>query len=394
MEFFLVPLIAIIVVTYAIYKLTALIFHIHLSSSLLILLVVFAWLISLVLPGLFFQTAGFLGSVGISLVSAVGFAWLATTYDARRNAEQLNPVSATGDNSVTEPLWTPPAEASFPIEPRFVRKEFIGEEPLFISDVDASAEELIAESIPDIETSDITVLPPAETPRLGSPEERTTESMDDKKEPALSPIVASNSWFEVEDFSSIADAVMFDESDEIMLEIRPESLEMAEIPVDVAGQGGTQSVESINTLEIISPEMDASSVERPASDSLDDLLEFAFEQRSRNNGNVALVTFRLIKNAYGDSHALPLAVAEIVSTLQSSGRYDEAVAELSEALTLPAISQDVRLVWTFEKKMAYLQVLQAFLTEQGTPALPFEQIPAEWANWVEQRVLAGNRVQS
>ena len=61
MEFFLVPLIAIIVVTYAIYKLTALIFHIHLSSSLLILLVVFAWLISLVLPGLFFQTAGFFG---------------------------------------------------------------------------------------------------------------------------------------------------------------------------------------------------------------------------------------------------------------------------------------------------------------------------------------------
>ena len=96
---------------------------------------------------------------------------------------------------------------------------------------------MIAESIPDIETSEITLLPSAETPRLDSPEERTTESMDDKKEPALSPIVASNSWFEGEDFSSIADAVMFDESDEIMLEIRPESLEMAEIPVDVAGTG-------------------------------------------------------------------------------------------------------------------------------------------------------------
>ena len=52
MEFFLVPLIAIVVVTFGIYKLTAMIFHIHLSGALLVLLVVFAWLVSLVLPGL------------------------------------------------------------------------------------------------------------------------------------------------------------------------------------------------------------------------------------------------------------------------------------------------------------------------------------------------------
>ena len=97
MEFFLVPLIAIVVVTFGIYKLTAMIFHIHLSGALLVLLVVFAWLVSLVLPGLFFQTAGFLGSVGISLVSAVGFAWLATTFDAKRQSSQMTAVSASGE---------------------------------------------------------------------------------------------------------------------------------------------------------------------------------------------------------------------------------------------------------------------------------------------------------
>ena len=122
MEFFLVPLIAIVVVTFGIYKLTAMIFHIHLSGALLVLLVVFAWLVSLVLPGLFFQTAGFLGSVGISLVSAVGFAWLATTFDAKRQSSQMTAVSASGETvmeSIAEPVsWTPPAELAAPLLPK------------------------------------------------------------------------------------------------------------------------------------------------------------------------------------------------------------------------------------------------------------------------------------
>ena len=122
MEFLLVPLLAIIVVTFGIYKLTAMIFHIRLSGALLALLVVFAWLVSLVLPGLFFQKAGFLGSVGISLASAVGFAWLATAFDAKRQSPQVSAV-VTGGETQIEPVeqtvtWTPPAESTAPLLPK------------------------------------------------------------------------------------------------------------------------------------------------------------------------------------------------------------------------------------------------------------------------------------
>ena len=98
MEFVLIPLLAIAAVTLCIYKLAELMFHIHLSCRLLILLVGFAWLISLVLPGLFFHSAGFLGSLGISLASALGFAWVAAAYDTRTQASR-SISSAMGFNS-------------------------------------------------------------------------------------------------------------------------------------------------------------------------------------------------------------------------------------------------------------------------------------------------------
>jgi hypothetical protein len=97
---------------------------------------------------------------------------------------------------------------------------------------------------------------------------------------------------------------------------------------------------------------------------------------------------------YEDSQALPMVVAEVVSTLQSQGNYNEAIAELSAAIQLPSIQHDVRLVRTFEQKLSYLQVLNAVLNERGSPFLPFEQIPTEWQDDIEQGLLAGNRVQS
>ena len=118
MEFFLIPLIAISLVTFGIYKLTAMIFHIYLSGRLLLLLVVFAWMVSLVLPGLFYQTAGFLGSVGISLVSAVGFAWLATTVDSKRHSAQMASAASNGEPMPEMSVWTPPAENAAPVLPR------------------------------------------------------------------------------------------------------------------------------------------------------------------------------------------------------------------------------------------------------------------------------------
>ena len=407
MEFFLIPLIAIGLVTFGIYKLTAMIFHIYLSGRLLILLVVFAWMVSLVLPGLFYQTAGFFGSVGISLVSAVGFAWLATTVDSKRHSAQMAPAAINGEQITEMSVWTPPAENAVPVLPR---AEWItvpateNQEDIPALDQMQVIEEIIQSDLTEVTTvaSATEELEPVE----GLEQAVELEPVDASEAVANvdenSPL-PTRTRVMVQDVSVISDAFLFedDELDQQSLHDAAGILVESDISdiIETAVVAATPEVieeqaESSIEQEILVTPMAEPEELQPSSDSLDDLLEFAFAQRTQNNPNGALVTFRLIRSLYEDSHALPMVVAELVSTLQSQGNYNAAIAELSATVKLPSIQQDVRLVRTFEQKLRYLQVLNAILNERGSPFLPFEQIPAEWQDDIEQGLLAGNRVQS
>jgi len=410
-EFFLVPLIAIVVVTFAIYKLTAMIFHIHLSGALLLLLVVFAWLVSLVLPGLFFQTAGFLGSVGISLASAVGFAWLATTFDAKRQSAQMTAVSMTGEALTETTGWTPPAESATPVLPREKWQTVAKIEQNLPAE--AVVEGVVAPEI-EVETAqNLPALEPEPLPRSAS----AVEVFAEPTETVVVSQVEQPAWVSLEDVAVISDVFLFENQEldadndpvsEPLLLVEEIVQDETTVPVDTASEIGSTPAAPAEALaneqlnEILPVE--ESSAEdtvsertdevKPASDSLEDLLEFAFAQRTQSNTIGALATFRLIRSLYADSHAMPMVVAEIVSTLQSQGRYDIAFNELSETVHLPAIQQDPRLVRTFVQKMAYLQLLRDLLIERGSPFLPFEQIPEEWQEEIEQGLLTGHRVQS
>ena len=341
MEFFLVPLLAIAVVTFSVYKLAELVFHIHLSCRLLILLVGFAWLISLVLPGLFFHSAGFLGSVGISLVSAVGFAWLATIYDARTQASQPIPVADSSAHFAdVDSDWTPPAEAAFPVG----------------NDRGAATPVVAAITMPVLEKEDEREL------SYDSPLSSLilpTESMDAVAQVSVEPerdneVQPKANELEWEAVLPVLEASFFQEAqetneDEVELEVETseplpgESIfeepvtertlteEFAEPEAFLASEpmGKEESnpeiiaMEALQMAEIAEIEYDDDyrQPEQPASDSLEDLLDFAFLQRSRQREASALETFQLVKHLYSTSDALPMVVAEIVSTLQSQGDY-------------------------------------------------------------------------
>ena len=393
MEFFLVPLIAIVVVTFGIYKLTAMIFHIHLSGALLVLLVVFAWLVSLVLPGLFFQTAGFLGSVGISLVSAVGFAWLATTFDAKRQSSQMTAVSASGETlmeTIVEPVsWTPPAESAAPLLPKAEWQEAVKESIRSLpTEENQPAEEstsrpdmvempaeivTVEDAVTEVMQTGVVLPEPAPDPVPEAVMETADKAETEIAAIAVEPEQPEPEWVAMQDVAAISDAFL---------------LEIETMEPDAVEEFSDESspMEQIETIPIVEPQ--------PASDSLEDLLEFSFAQRSQGNAAGALMTFRLIRGLYADSHALPMVVAEIVSTLQSQGHYEAAIDEVSEIMRLPAIQQDPRLSGTFVQKLNFLQLLRDLLIERGSPGLPFEQVPAEWQAEIEQGLLAGDLVQS
>ena len=388
MEFLLVPLLAIIVVTFGIYKLTAMIFHIRLSGALLALLVVFAWLVSLVLPGLFFQKAGFLGSVGISLASALGFAWLATTFDAKRQSPQVSAVATGGETRIhsTEQTvaWTPPAEATAPLLPKEEWREVVVE----------ATHSLSTEEPRNVQE-------PALEPADAAAEESANQTAVAVAAGPEQPVAATVS---IQDVAAISEAYLLDEdylepdSDEVpevaatadLVEPEVEAAQEPEEPEVWAEPEASAEPAGQAVQNVLPVESDA----QPASDSLEDLLEFAFAQRSQGNATGALTTFRLIRGLYADSLALPMVVAEIVSTLQSQGHYQAAIDELSEIADMPMIRLDSRLAGTFVQKLDFLQLLRQRLIERGFPDLPFDQVPMEWQAEIEQELLTGNRVQS
>lgn len=347
MEFFLVPMVAIVLVTYAIYKLMALVFQIHLSRGLLGLLIVFAWLISFVLPGLFFQTAGFLGSVGISLVSALGFAWIATTYETRRRPEPISSVTGINDSPVDEG-WIPSAEVSNPIN---------------------KVEQTYFELKPSLEPiSTVTFV----------------ESRAEVSEMVIATEPSPVNEISLLDVSVISDARVFEENEPDLLHAVSEEVE-PEIE--------TASNDFVAFEEDSSPPDEDLDPIQPKSDSFEDLLEFAFTQKDQRNLERALTSFRLIQALYIDSSSMPFVLAEIVNLLQSDGRYDEAIEEISKSLEMKGIQQDLAVLRTFEQKRLSLQALRNHLIDQGTPSLPFGQVPAELEIRLTENVLAGNREQ-
>ena len=428
MEFFLVPLLAIAGVTVGINKLARLFFHIRLSWKLLAMLVGFAWLISLVLPGMFFHSAGFAGSVGISLVCAVGFAWLATVYDARTHAVQSD--TATMENPVAagELIWTPAAENAFPVVPDFVdlQKEQVLEisvqehtpaEPVklpvhFLSmeeNVEQSAKEAVLPVRPEVSVP----LPEVEDYIPVATEDYIPVQIEQiPVKPLIESLIQTPVEMSVATVPETSALMPEETSDELLIQT-PVEMSVATVPETSAMMpeektgavfeepGGLvlEAAAGDDTIEPMPVELQNQQVfptiaEQPASDSLEDLLEFAFEQRSHRNMTGALDAFRLVRLQYGDSDAVPLVSAELVSTLQSCGDYEGALTELDQALQLPLVQRDNRMVEVFTQKQKYLRALQDLLREQGKPNLPFEQIPAEWSEWLEWKLSTGPSAQS
>lgn len=426
MEFFLVPLLAITGVTLGIYKLAGLIFHIRLSRGLLAMLVAFAWLVSLVLPAMFYHSAGFMGSLGISLIFAAGFAWVATLYDAKTRlmavqaadlpedlrdeawspaAETAEPVGGSGGNLLPDPELSPQSSAlPLQIEPRQLQEVVAmpadyadsGE----ISPVSTTASECVA----DMNVASAAIHPAVRNEselsifaslledaitNQASPAELPVES---RQAPELDLLAAPAAFSEAElqNLSGPLIAPAMLPANLAAVDETPVAIEAVELdqPRRLPEQPDPAAMVAVQTTAAAAPPV------QPVPDALPELLEYAFEQRSHHNLSEALAAFRAIRRQYSESEAVPLVEAEMISTLQSCGDYAGALEELELALELPVVHRDRRLSGVFEQKRTYLKALQALLKEQGTPNLPFEQIPSEWSEWLEGKLSAGAGAQS
>jgi len=133
----------------------------------------------------------------------------------------------------------------------------------------------------------------------------------------------------------------------------------------------------ISSMTDISDLLASANVPKPASDSLDDLIDFAFQQKEYANNQVALATFRRAFNLYQDSDAAPLLAIEITNLLINQGAYDEAISILTLGRNLPGLKRNSTLDQEFVTTIAYFRIIKNTLIQRRTGYLPFNQIPVE-----------------
>ena len=111
-------------------------------------------------------------------------------------------------------------------------------------------------------------------------------------------------------------------------------------------------------------------------ESLDALLDTAYEAAERDP-LYAIAAYRRALTRYPDDSYMPYLIIELSTLYKRLGDYDAALALHDEALALPIIAENAVMVQEFQRSRRALRAVFDMLAAQGTPALPFGEVPKE-----------------
>ena len=116
--------------------------------------------------------------------------------------------------------------------------------------------------------------------------------------------------------------------------------------------------------------------EEELPESLDALLDMAYEAAA-DVPLRAVAAYRRALARYPEDSYMPYLIIELSTLYKRLGDYDAALALFDEALALPLIAKNAVMVQEFERSRRALTVVSHMLTAQGTPTLPFGNVPKE-----------------
>ena len=124
--------------------------------------------------------------------------------------------------------------------------------------------------------------------------------------------------------------------------------------------------------------------ELPEFSSLDDYLDYAYEEKDAGNTAVAAAAYQKAIDSFPDDPYLPFLVIELGNLYKEAGAYDVAVSTYRDALSLPVIQGQNGIVDEFKKNIAYLEAVSHITSRHDAPETPFSQIPPDWLAEIEE----------
>lgn len=119
-------------------------------------------------------------------------------------------------------------------------------------------------------------------------------------------------------------------------------------------------------------------------EALDDLLDYAFDQVSKNEHDCALYAFKKALKLYQHDTYAPFIVIEIGNIYKTAGLYDDAIVIYNRALKLPALIQNEDLKKEFINNIAYLRIIKNALLRRNITRKPFKDISQNMFGEIER----------
>ncbi len=112
--------------------------------------------------------------------------------------------------------------------------------------------------------------------------------------------------------------------------------------------------------------------------SLDDILDYAYSQKTKGNLNQAVIAYQKALNRYKNDDYAPFIAIDLGNIYKEQAAYTKVIKTYEEALKLPAVVRNANTRKEFEKNLTYVKILQSILIRHRALTMPFSKIPRQY----------------
>ncbi|MBR1730073.1 MAG: hypothetical protein IJ728_11200 [Selenomonadaceae bacterium] len=118
-------------------------------------------------------------------------------------------------------------------------------------------------------------------------------------------------------------------------------------------------------------------------DTLDDILDYAYSQKSKGDLNQAILAYQKALERYKNDEYAPFIAIDLGNIYKEQAEYTKVITTYEEALKLPAVIRSTATRKEFTKNLSYIKIVQSVLLRHRALTMPFSKIPIQYLQEIE-----------
>ena len=117
--------------------------------------------------------------------------------------------------------------------------------------------------------------------------------------------------------------------------------------------------------------------------SLDDILDYAYAQKSKGDLKLAILAYQKALDRYKNDDYAPFIAIDLGNIYKEQAAYTKFIKTYEEALKLPVVMRNADTRREFTKNLSYMRIVQSVLVRHRALTIPFSKIPRQYLQEVD-----------